>query len=558
MTPDCPPDDQLLALATDEPGSAAVREHVEHCAECQKRVESLCGEIAELRSLSALAAGSPLETVDDGAAATSLPNGISIGRYVIVGTIGSGGQADVYRVIDPHLGRDLVVKLSRRRSVEGDGQRDALRAEGRLLAQLDHPGLIRIFEIGIHNDRPFLALDYVPGRNLEQIYADKRPSFGEAARLIAEVARVVAYAHKRGVVHGDITPRNILIDDHGCARLIDFGLSKIEDAWGEDAGAPGGTPAFLPPEIAFASDDPGNSLPSSDVFGLGATLFWLLTGDPPFGAPTTLLALARSRRCDIDFAALQRARVPQGLARICRQALAADPSQRPAPDVFADELLRASRRRLTPRFVAGVIVAAAICAGLFWLAKIGRSNRIDDQNAVQSVPAIEIFRPDGIRNLSNELPLQTGDRVAIWCDISRGHDATMLWFNAAGELKRFSPVREVFEKVDRLYYPARHRSIALEPPEGTELIFFCRSGKITEEELQACFPVGTPLARLPAQNWLILRRFEATIEGPLSGVLPQEISAVEEVMKDINRKLRLHFKGTTAIAFPHYPADETK
>src|SRR5262249_5115939 len=161
-----------------------------------------------------------------------------------------------------------------------------------------------------------------------------------------------------------------------------------------------------------------------------------------------------------------------------------------------------------PRSVSGIVALAAICAGLFWLSQFGMSNHVDDQNAVQSVPAIEIFSADGIRNLSNELPLQTGDRVAIWCDISRGHDATMLWFNAAGELKRLSPVREVFEKVDRLYYPARHRPVALEPPEGTELIFFCRAGKITDEELQACFPVGTPLSRLPAQNWLILRRYE--------------------------------------------------
>jgi hypothetical protein len=183
---------------------------------------------------------------------------------------------------------------------------------------------------------------------------------------------------------------------------------------------------------------------------------------------------------------------------------------------------------------------------------------VDDLNGVQSVPAIEIFSSEGIRNLSNELPLQTGDRVAIWCDVSRGHRATMLWFNAAGELKTFAPVREVFEKVDRLFYPARDSSIALEPPEGTDLIFFCREGQITDEELQACFPVGTPLPRLPAQNWLTLRRHEVTKEGPLSGIPPKEISEVEESMKEINRKLRLHFKGATAIAFPHYPANETE
>ena len=557
MNPDCPPDDQLLALATDEPGSVAVHDHVANCARCQMRVEMLCGEIAELRSLSSHLAASPAETITTEDTTPTLPNGISIGRYVVVSALGSGGQADVYRVIDPHLGRDLVVKLSHRQSLEEEGTRDALRAEGRMLAQLDHSGLVRVFEIGIHDDRPFLVLDYVPGRNLEQIYADQRPTPQIAAQLIAEVARVVAYAHQHGVVHGDVTPRNILIDGHGRARLIDFGLSKIQDAWREDVGPTGGTPAFLPPEAAFGEGRHGTSIPAGDVFGLGATLYWLLTGEPPFAAPTMMLALARSRRCDVDFGALSRARVPQSLLRICRQALAADPARRPAPEVLADELLRASRRRIARRVIAWGIAVAALGICFFWLAGLGDAESDGDLNAIQSVPAIEVYSPESIRHLSNELPLQTGDRIAIWCDVSRGHRATMVWFNAAGELKTFSPVREVFEKVDRLFYPARNRSMVLEGPEGTDLIFFCRDGQISETQLQACFPIGRPLPRLPAQNWLALRRHEVTIEGPLNGPLPREIVEVEESMKDINRKLRRHFQGATAIAFPHYPADES-
>lgn len=138
-----------------------------------------------------------------------------------------------------------------------------------MLAQLDHPGLVRVFEIGIHDDRPFLVLDYVPGRNLEQNYAATRPSILEAARLIAEVARVVAYAHRCGVVHGDVTPRNILIDIHGRPRLIDFGLSKIEDAWRDDAGPVGGTPSFLPPKVIPAFGQTAESGQAGDVFGLG-------------------------------------------------------------------------------------------------------------------------------------------------------------------------------------------------------------------------------------------------------------------------------------------------
>src|SRR5438067_400681 len=108
----CPPEDQLLALATGEPGLDALRDHVAQCVECQKRLKSLGGEIAELRSLSARRHDPLAKTFIGGFTGASLPSGAAIGRYMIVGELGSGGQADVYRVIDPDLRRDLVLKLS--------------------------------------------------------------------------------------------------------------------------------------------------------------------------------------------------------------------------------------------------------------------------------------------------------------------------------------------------------------------------------------------------------------------------------------------------------------
>jgi serine/threonine protein kinase len=557
-----PPDEQLLAAATGETDSASVESHVANCADCQMRLKLLRGEIAELRSLSGRLLESPAKTVVPGGSGPPLKGGSAIGRYLVVGDVGSGGQADVYHVIDPDLRRDLVLKLAHRQTVEGDQHRDALMAEGRMLAALDHPGLVRIFDVGILNGRPYLVLDLVKGRNLEQIYSDRRPSAREAARLIAEVAQVVAYAHQRGVVHGDITPRNILIDSHGRARLIDFGLSQIADAWGESGGPPGGTPEFIAPEVVPDGGPAQHAGPAGDVFGLGGTLYWLLTGEPPFAAPTGTLALERARRCDIDFNALDRARVPARLSRLCREALAANPVERPTSDFLAQALKRASHRWITPRGVALVFVVVLGGAALAWaLHEELVPEHIQEAGVVQSAPEIGVFRHDRIHNLSNVLPLRTGDQVEISCHISPGHPAVMLWFNAAGQLKSFSPSRDVDGKVDRLIYPAPRRAAALEPPEGTDMIFFCRGEPVDLEKLQSSFPVGTPPPALPGENWLILRREAVNTEGPLANApddVLQKILQVEELMKEIDRKLLVHFKGVTGIAFPHYPAQEAR
>jgi serine/threonine protein kinase len=552
MNADCPTDEELLALATDEAVSPAVREHVQHCERCRMREKLLRGEISELRSLSgALDA----ETFITGAPQSLAPGTTAIGRYAIVGDLGSGGQADVYRVVDPDLGRTLVLKLSRRRLADGENRRDVPLAEGRLLADLDHPGLVRIFDVGVHDGRPYLVLEHVAGRNLAQIFAEKRPPPREAARLTAEVARTLAYAHERGVVHGDVTPRNILIDGEGRARLIDFGLSKIENAWAEDARLSGGTPEFMAPEAAGGDGAARRTGPASDVFGLGATLYWLLTGQAPFTAPTLIEALARARRCDIDFAALQRANVPGRLARICRGALSAEPAGRPSSAALASALERASGRKIAPRVVAAIIVAALACLGLVvWHGELWEAAPVESSSVIHSIPEVNVLGTDGPRNLSNVLPLRTGDRFAVTCRVSQGQKATIVWFNSAGELETAPAVRDAADQVDQLTYPGPHHWVALKPPEGTEIIFFCRGESVDENDLRASFPNGVAIPRLPEQNWLELIRSNVKIRGPLKSGFTDDIVAVEAVMKEIDRQLRRHFDSVTGIAFPHYPA----
>lgn len=558
MNTTCPTDDRLLAAATDEPDSDSVRQHVEQCSSCQARMKNLRGELTELRSFVSSLPGGFGRSAINGNTDSILPNSTMIGRYVVVASLGSGGQADVYRVIDPNLGRQLVLKLSAQKQ-DGDSQRcDAILAEGRLLAEMDHPGIVRIFDVGLYDRRPYLVLEHVPGRNLEQTYAAKSPSPYEAARLISEVASTVAFAHRRGIVHGDITPRNILIDVDGHPRLIDFGLSKLENAWGEKTSISGGTPEFLAPEAVPTEGRLRSAGPAGDVFGLGATLFWLLTGQPPFIGETINETLEKARLCEIDFDAFRRAHVPGRIAKLCQRALAADPADRPAPHLLADDLRRASRQWVNTR--GAVAIAALVCVTVgmvLWQLVFTDDPPIDNVNIIHSTPMINIFRRDGVRTLSNELPLRTGDRLTVSCNISRGHDAVVIWLNAAGEVKQLQPIRDVADKIDRLVYPAPRRSFGLEPPEGTEIFFFCRGQPISDDELNECVPRGTAIPILPPHNWVRLQRSETTVEGPLKSDVPDEIARIEEILKETDRRLRPHFQSVTGIAFPHLPAADS-
>src|SRR4029077_5316076 len=129
--------------------------------------------------------------------------------------------------------------------------RDRLLLEGRLLAQCDHPNLVRVVDLDVHEGRPFVVMEHVPGLPLEKFALEHRPGPRQAARLVAELARAVAYLHARRIVHQDIKPQNALVDDQGRPRLIDFGLARRMSAWSDDpADWVGGTAGYMSPEQA--------------------------------------------------------------------------------------------------------------------------------------------------------------------------------------------------------------------------------------------------------------------------------------------------------------------
>src|SRR5262249_47373861 len=143
--------------------------------------------------------------------------------------LGCGAQGMVYRAIHPVLGRDVVIKWAAT-GLTPEAQRH-LAEEARILAQLDDPGLIRVFDVDVHDGRPFVVFEYVAGRRLTDFIRPQRPSTRVAARIMAEVARVVDYAHSCGVIHRDLKPSNILVDAAGRPRLLDFGLALLPHSW---------------------------------------------------------------------------------------------------------------------------------------------------------------------------------------------------------------------------------------------------------------------------------------------------------------------------------------
>ncbi|HEX8199060.1 MAG TPA: WD40 repeat domain-containing serine/threonine protein kinase, partial [Isosphaeraceae bacterium] len=224
--------------------------------------------------------GGPAEVAD-------LPDGAQVhyfGDYELIRKIAQGGMGVVYKALQVSLNRIVALKmiLAGRLATEADVQRFQREAEA--AAQLDHPNIVPIYEVGEHLGQHYFAMGFVDGQDLAARVAAGPLPPREAAALVRTVAEAVQYAHDRGIVHRDLKPQNILLDRRGVPRVSDFGLAKRVE--GDDAltatGQVLGTPSFMPPEQAQGKLDEVGS--AADVYALGAILYCLVTGRPPFQA----------------------------------------------------------------------------------------------------------------------------------------------------------------------------------------------------------------------------------------------------------------------------------
>src|SRR5262245_52967500 len=292
-----------------------------------------------------------------------------LGAFRLLAEIGRGGMAIVWKAWHPQLNRTVAIKTIRPDVSAGPDALARFRAEARAVARLQHPNILQIFEVGEHEGRPYLVLEYVAGGSLAQ-YLDGTPiAAADAAAVVETLARATDYAHRSNVVHRDLKPANILLqrsDDRGqrpedrryttdagstdlcpltsdlCPKIADFGLAVLMDADADrltETGTTVGTPTYMAPEQARGRRaDIG---PAGDIHALGVILYEMLTGRPPYSGVSKFDTLLQVMHDPPVPPRWLQPTVPRDLQTVCLKCLEKDPAKRYATaSLLADDLRR--------------------------------------------------------------------------------------------------------------------------------------------------------------------------------------------------------------------------
>ncbi|MCA9237550.1 MAG: serine/threonine protein kinase [Planctomycetales bacterium] len=413
------------------------------CPHCASPVELLADTPDE--DVTCRACGSTFCLVEREGSETATANLRSIGRFELLSRLGVGGFGTVWKARDPELDRIVALKIPRRGQLPDDDV-DFFFREARAAAQLRHPHIIPVFEIGRADDTVFIVSEFVRGVTLADWMKNEQPSIREAATLCAVAADALDHAHERGVVHRDLKPANIMIDEAGQPRIMDFGLAKRET--GEITmtcdGQILGTAAYMSPEQAAGQ---GHWIDRrADVYSLGVVLYQLATGELPYRGKMEVQLSSKLLDDAPDPRKLNR-HIPADLATITLKCLERDPNRRYAgagavaaelrrflagEPIHARPLSKVARltrwaKRKPALATAAVLAAIVMVAGPIAAVVINAQRRqldarvqeldnlvVDQQQTVRDLRAINADRQQRIDELVNSGAAEKFDQQENW------------------------------------------------------------------------------------------------------------------------------------------------
>jgi WD40 repeat protein len=354
------------------------------------------------------------------------PQQREFGDYELAEKLGQGGMGVVYRARQRSLDREVAVKLLAAGPWASRDFIERFRREAQSAARMQHPNIVSIFEVGAQDELNYFSMELVRGESLAGLLGREGPqSPRRAASLLRTVAEAVDYAHRLGVLHLDLKPGNVLIDERGEPKVADFGLARrLDDTLAADSDEVSGTPSYMAPEQATLKSR--KLTPATDVYGLGAILYELLTGRPPFLAATPQETLKRVATARVERPRSLRADIPADLEAVCLKCLEKDPAiryrsaqalvqdlaafldGRPVsvrPLAAPERLLRAARRE--PRMAAAIgafvlaLMAGLTATALQWRRADGHAAEARDRTWVLRAQAAQaaLAEGDGFRGL---------------------------------------------------------------------------------------------------------------------------------------------------------------
>lgn len=354
-------------------------------------------------------------------------------QYEVLDLLGRGGFAEVYRVHDRHLDRQLAVKVLHPGLTLAPGSSTRFREEARAVARLDHPNILPIHFVGEGHGLLYYAMPLVEGSTLTDLLAREGPLPVERAVAVADdLLAALAHAHAAGIVHRDIKPDNVMIDARsGRTLLVDFGIAKRLNAVPAttQAGFVVGTPAYMSPEQALGH---GNVDHRADLYAVGAVLFQMLAGSPPYEGEDSQEVVGKHVHAPVPTPASRRGGIPDAVSRAVVRALAKDRSTR-FPDAMAmrqalagvEEPPAQGRRAVPPAHVAmGIVITALLVAAALGLASTVRSTLVVVNRL--AIPVAVIAGNEGEQrvapgdSLRLEVPRTAALQVSWYAVVARG------------------------------------------------------------------------------------------------------------------------------------------